>query len=96
MDSVSSLKSKRKQRQSAQSAMHGVRDIERLVGRITVGRANPKDLGALRDSLVAAPAIQDALSDGSSPLSLKWKNADLVKEVCSLLDRALVERRPLP
>lgn len=94
LDNVSAMKSDRNGRQNAQQALLAVRDIERLVGRIAVGRANPKDLGALRDSLVAAPAIKETLSQGSSPLSLKWREADLVSEVCSLLGRALVEAPP--
>jgi DNA mismatch repair protein MutS len=41
--------------------LESVCDIERIIGRITVGRANPRDLSALGKCLSALPAFLDAL-----------------------------------
>lgn len=95
LDSVERLKANRRARQAAQRALHPVRDIERLVGRISVGRANPKDLGALRDSLGAIPAVQAALNQNDMPLGKLWREADLVAEVASLLTKSLAEVPPV-
>lgn len=38
-----------------------VRDIERLTSRAATGLASPRDLAALRDSLLALPSLDDAL-----------------------------------
>ena len=41
--------------------LHKVRDIERLTSRAAMGMASPRDLAALRDSLLALPLLDDAL-----------------------------------
>jgi DNA mismatch repair protein MutS len=41
--------------------LESVCDIERIIGRVTVGRANPRDLSALGKCLSALPAFLDAL-----------------------------------
>ncbi len=42
-------------------ALKNVADIERLVSRASTGLASPRDLGALRDSLLGLPDVDDAL-----------------------------------
>ena len=42
-------------------ALQKVRDVERLVSRASTGLASPRDLAALRDSLLALPELDDAL-----------------------------------
>jgi DNA mismatch repair protein MutS len=50
-------------------ALEGIRDLERLAGRAAAGRANPRELGALRDSFQRLPDVAGALSAlASSPL----------------------------
>ncbi|MCA9549743.1 MAG: DNA mismatch repair protein MutS [Myxococcales bacterium] len=85
--------------QFSQTALDGVRDalghvsdLERLVGRLAMGRANPKDLVALKDTLQSAPAVLAAARSGAhglhhdpdgempgSPLGLPPKSALLVR-----------------
>jgi DNA mismatch repair protein MutS len=45
-----------------------VSDIDRLVGRISMGTASPRDFVALRNSIGNAPVIRDLISDASSML----------------------------
>ncbi len=43
-------------------ALENVCDVERIIGRIAVGRANPRDLASLRRCLDALPALFDRLA----------------------------------
>ncbi|HET9387080.1 MAG TPA: DNA mismatch repair protein MutS, partial [Gemmatimonadales bacterium] len=67
-------------------ALDGVRDLERLAGRAALGRATPRELGALRDSIVRLPDVAGA---HTLPVTL-----DLLADLGAELGRALVERPP--
>ncbi|MGD8206645.1 MAG: DNA mismatch repair protein MutS [Thiohalocapsa sp.] len=73
-----------------------IADLERIVSRIALCTARPRDLSALRDGLARLPALRAALGELESPLL-----ADLERAlgdhptVRDLLDRALVETPPL-
>ncbi len=43
-------------------------DVERIVGRIALRNARPRDLAGLRDTLVRLPLVQDALRGLTTPL----------------------------
>ena len=68
----------------------GVRDIERLAGRVSNGNLQPRDCLALSASLAAVPNLKFQLTGFSAPL-LREIADDLVdtKEVCALLDSAI-------
>lgn len=68
----------------------GVRDIERLTGRVSNGNLQPRDCLALSSSLAAVPNLKFQLIGFSSSL-LREIADDLVdtKEICDLLDRAI-------
>lgn len=68
----------------------GVRDIERLTGRVSNGNLQPRDCLALSSSLAAVPNLKFQLI-GFSSLLLCEIAGDLVdtKEICDLLDRAI-------
>jgi len=55
-------------RAEARGHLGKVHDLERLVSRITVGTANPRDLLALRKSLEALPLLEGCLTVFSAPL----------------------------
>ncbi|HIJ83189.1 MAG: DNA mismatch repair protein MutS [Magnetococcales bacterium] len=54
-------------RDGLREQLKNVRDMERLLGRIVLRRASPRDLGAMRDTLLALPRLVDLLGDGPSP-----------------------------
>lgn len=68
----------------------GVRDIERLTGRVSNGNLQPRDCLALSSSLAAVPNLKFQLIGFSSSL-LREIADDLVdtKEICDLLNRAI-------
>jgi DNA mismatch repair protein MutS len=74
-------------------------DIERLAVRTSLRAATPRDLGALRDGLLAARAAAAVLQGVSDPglretLGVTAAGLDTVSELAALLERALVPRPP--
>ncbi len=71
------------------TSLEQVYDLERLVGRITYGNLNAKDLIQLKNSVGALPRIKDIL------IQLKYdKKIDTFEEVYSLLDKSIEEDAP--
>ena len=77
-------------------ALRGIGDVERVLSRIALRSARPRDLGMLRSALGRLPAIHASLVELASPL-LSAVADDLVAqpELHELLSRALVEAPPL-
>jgi DNA mismatch repair protein MutS len=86
LDAVETLLQDGRGRARLREALDGVRDLERLAGRAALGRATPRELGALRDSIQRLPDVA-----GAHTLSL---TLDLLADVGAELGRALVERPP--
>ena len=61
LDAVQCLVDNGMGREALGEALKGVADLERLVGRISAGRANARDMVALRDGLDRLPAVAEAL-----------------------------------
>ena len=76
-------------------ALKEVGDLERLVSRAAQGRANARELVALRRSLEAVPAVQDALA-GCEALAVRELAADITgaPDLAGVLAQALVEDPP--
>ncbi|MBI2619603.1 MAG: DNA mismatch repair protein MutS [Ignavibacteriales bacterium] len=71
-------------------------DLERLVSRIATGRANPRELNQLRDSLARVPAIVLHLKPFSCQvISSLRAGLDPLPEVQTLISTALEEDPPL-
>ncbi|MBN1962407.1 MAG: DNA mismatch repair protein MutS [Deltaproteobacteria bacterium] len=92
---VEVLKSDRFLCQQLRQLLGSVRDTERLVGRVAVGRATPRDLLAIRETLDVVPQIRQLLTQQSSSLAEQWKNIDEVGDLCSHLQTAIVDDAPL-
>lgn len=56
------------------STLKQVGDIERILSRIALGSARPRDLARLRDALTALPSIRSYLSQLDTPLSSQLLN----------------------
>ncbi len=89
LDAVEELVSSRSSRELLHEALHGMRDLERLNGRLAYGSATPKDLLSIADTLGAIPAVKECLKGCRSQL-LKSINASLhpEKELYALLSKA--------
>ena len=99
LDAVERLVNDPRGRDRLREALDGVRDIERLAGRAALGRATPRELGALRDSIARLPDARAALDgiqgrDGAALLEAAADRFDLLGDVGEELASALVDRPP--
>jgi len=76
--------------------LRGVADIERILTRIALRSARPRDLAGLRDSLGLLPALQALLAGSDDPLLAHLaQQTGEHPEVHALLTRAIQEQPPL-
>ena len=82
--------------ESLRDRLRGIGDIERILTRIALKSARPRDLTQLRGALARLPLLQQELSGVDSPLM-----ADLLKrigdypDVHDLLQRAVIDEPPV-
>jgi len=80
---------------SLQNELAGIGDLERILARIALGSARPRDLAVLRDSLARLPALQTLLAPRETPLlQTLAAEAGTHPEVVALLRRALIDLPP--
>ncbi len=73
----------------------GMGDLERILARVALGSARPRDLAVLRDSLARLPALQALLAPRETPLlQVLAREAGTHPQVVDLLRRALIENPP--
>ena len=104
LDAVEVLVRDGRGRARIREALDGMRDMERLAGRAAAGRATPRELGAIRDSLHRLPDVAGALTAlAGSPLpsctqSQALSNAadelDLLADLSAELGAGLADRLP--
>lgn len=71
-------------------------DMERLMGKISYGSANARDLLALKNSLKALPGIHLLLQDlPAEDFRRIQEEMDLLEDVCELLGSAIEEEPPI-
>ena len=79
-----------------EDTLRGIADLERILTRIALRTARPRDLANLRQGLAALPSLMEALTDLTAPL---WRRLtgliDDFPGVRELLDRALVAEPPV-
>ncbi len=99
LDAVEVLVRDGRGRERLREALDGVRDLERLAGRAALGRATPRELGALRDSILRLPDAAGALGglegrERAALLEAAAERCDLLTDLSDELARALVDRPP--
>ncbi|MEO8908993.1 MAG: DNA mismatch repair protein MutS [Gemmatimonadaceae bacterium] len=90
-------------RSAMREALDGVRDIERLGGKAAAGRASPRELRALGDSMARLPLVESALERARSLAADKSESAfdrhvatwDGCGDLCVEITRTLVDRPPI-
>jgi DNA mismatch repair protein MutS len=76
-------------------ALAGVLDLQRLTTRIACGRANARDLVALRRSLERLPTVHSILAScGASRLAHVRDDLDLLTDVAASIAAAIVDEPP--
>lgn len=76
-------------------ALTGVSDIQRAITRVVYGSANARELRSMCTALKKLPAIKQCVSQSKSGLiSDLFKDIDLLTDISSLIDKAIVEDPP--
>ncbi|MDZ4766798.1 MAG: DNA mismatch repair protein MutS [Chloroflexota bacterium] len=93
LDAVEALTKDETLRAEARETLKHIADIERLTNRLLVGRANPRDLLSLRQSLDLVPTLRDLIASMPSLASLA-KGLDPCVAVSELIGRAITDEPP--
>jgi DNA mismatch repair protein MutS len=95
LDSVGELKGSTIKRDQLRRLLEPMGDLERLCGKVTLGRANARDLIALRLSIEIIPQLRRALTDSrSSLLEVLSESLDELDDVSSLIANAISDEPP--
>jgi DNA mismatch repair protein MutS len=82
-------------REELHEHLRDVYDLERLVSRVSRGRANARDLRALKDTLDVVPEVRSVLADADcGKLRELRAGLDDLPEIRDLLDRTIVPDPP--
>ncbi len=95
LSAVEELHSSQMKRDRLRAMLKEVADLERLVGRLNMNSASPRDLQALMLSLAQVPRIRQTLQDAeSSLLQVLYESADELEEVRALIKRTISDDPP--
>jgi len=76
--------------------LSGIYDISRIVSRISLNSASPRDILALRNSLLKLPELNYLLSQTTSPVLFEMnRNFDIMADVCEILEKTINDEVPL-
>ncbi len=97
LDAVAWLRKDVFVRRETELFLHGIADIERLIGRVTFERANARDLVALRKSLGMFPRLVKTLAAEGSPALVVQSAAQLegFEELESRIEATVVDEPPM-
>jgi len=97
-DAVEALVMDADLRRALRESLSRVADLERLATRTELGVAHPRDLGAVRDSLVGAHALYETLRERAGQTTddalARLVPEDRCEDVLGALETALVEEPP--
>lgn len=95
-DAVEELKQSNFGLESLLKHLSKVRDLERLIMKITCGYSSPKDLASLRFSLENIPHIKEILKGFSSKMLIyEAQNFKDVSSITSLIEKSISDNPPL-
>ena len=93
---VDTFREDRMLREEVREELKGIYDLERLNGRISLGRANARDLSALKASIRRLPAIKEALEGSASEFLSEISLAlDPLQDVADRIEEAICDEPPI-
>jgi DNA mismatch repair protein MutS len=96
LDAVAELAAESRLTDDLRETLRGIYDIQRLLARITTGRASPRDLGHVGHTLATLPAVKAKITGRRTALLAKLESEiDLCPEIRARLESALVDNGPL-
>ncbi|MEY1661607.1 DNA mismatch repair protein MutS [Isoalcanivorax beigongshangi] len=81
--------------ESLRRVLEDIGDVERILGRVALGSARPRDLTRLGQSLHALPHLHSLLADDDAVLAPLKASLTLFPEEADLLERALIDNPPM-
>jgi DNA mismatch repair protein MutS len=79
-----------------QGQLKKIGDIERIIARIALRSARPRDFARLRQALEQLPQLSQSLTQLQSPLlQQQQQHCQPLPDLCELLQRAIVENPPM-
>jgi DNA mismatch repair protein MutS len=95
LGAVEELFASQMRRDKLRGRLKEVSDLERVIGRISLGSATPRDLVAMLRSLDQVPAIREVLTGlESSLLEVLVENTDELPDIRSLIGRSIADDPP--
>ena len=83
-------------REDIREELKGIYDLERLNGRVSLGRANARDLEALKLSILKLPGIKKRLGDSASELLFDIsRRLDTLQDVAKIIEKAICDDPPV-
>ncbi len=96
LDSVEELIKEKNVRKKIVNELKEIGDLERLISRISTGRANPREVVALKSSLKKLPAVIEQLSKlKSETLNQIREGLDPLNELVEKIQTAIVDSPPM-
>jgi DNA mismatch repair protein MutS len=93
LDAIEALMQSDTLRAEARETLRDMSDLERLTNRLLIGRANPRDLVALRQSLELIPSLRE-LIEPLPALAALLERLDPCSETAELIQRAIADEPP--
>ncbi len=95
LDVVTEFKQNSIQRDQVRRLLESLADLERLAGKITLGRINPRELQALRQSIETLPALRRQIAQAqASLLQTLAENFDDLNDLGELIQTAIADEPP--
>jgi len=95
LNAVESFVTDKKVRRILIDELKNIQDLERLITRVVMRRANPRDLIALKKSLSVIPEIQKSLKTVQAGRTAEiYKNLDPCTDLTETIEKALIDDPP--
>ncbi len=96
LEAVKELKDSMMLKGEIEEKLKKIYDIERLIGKISYGNANGRDLISLKNSILQIPDLKNDLEKSkSNMLKNLYNELDELKDVYELIEKAIVEEPPI-
>jgi DNA mismatch repair protein MutS len=92
---VTELRDDIRLRSSMINDLKGVYDLERLISRINMGSGSPRDLWALKSTLLLLPSIKETLLHSNSSLKDLGEKITYPTEIVAAIEKALADNPPM-
>lgn len=96
LDSIEALNNAIITREELREYLNSIYDLERLMTRISIKMANPRDLLSFKNSIRYLPDIKNLLLElNASRFKTIYENIDVLEDLYELIDRAIDEDAPI-